>query len=161
MRVFGRLLPEISAAVNENRSAITSAIWEPMETRSEIVAAVSDALYEAHFERLHALTDRYPDIKQTADDLEQAIREARQSNEQRRDEFAEWLQHIRTALPDLCLATPSAFDDPDFWSSFTPLGDQIRDAVQAGLREQKPPRSRVKRSVAGPLIAEHLVRATA
>ncbi|MGQ9650957.1 MAG: hypothetical protein ACUVXJ_12675 [Phycisphaerae bacterium] len=151
------------------QNAAFAALSEPLRLYHDMVAALVDAM-RGDFERLRALLDAYPDLKETADELEQAVLAMKEGDEQRRADIAKRFKHVPAALNEmerLLHPTPPAFDDPEFWSSIKPIGEQIRDAVREGLRgqaENRAPagaggkRPRVNRAAAEQQIMEHLNR---
>lgn len=167
LQAFGAAVRAVMGPVNSAQNAAFAALSEPLRVYHDMGAALGDAM-RGDFERLRALLDAYPDLKETADELEQAVLAMKEGDEQRRADIAKRFKHVPAALDEMeRLPLPPAFDDPEFWSSIKPIGEQIRDAVREGLREQAENRApagaggkrpRVNRAVAEQQIMAHLIR---
>ncbi|MGD8452213.1 MAG: hypothetical protein PVJ57_10380 [Phycisphaerae bacterium] len=169
LQAFGAAVRAVMGPVNAAQNTAFAALSEPLRVYHDMGAALGDAM-RGDFERLRALVDAYPDLKETADELEQAVLAMKEGDEQRRADITKRFEHVAAALDEterLLNPTPPAFNDPEFWSSIKPTGEQIRDAVREGLREQAESgapadvsrkRSRVKREIAEQQIMQHLIR---
>ena len=163
LQAFGAAVRAVMGPVNPAQNAAFAALSEPLRVYHDMGAALGDAM-RGEFERLRALLDAYPDLKETADELEQAVLAMKAGDEQRRADITKRFKHAPAALDEI-LPAPPAFDDPEFLSSLTPIGEQIRDAAREGLREQAENRApaggkrpRVKRAAAEQQIMKHLIR---
>ncbi len=145
--------------------AAVRAVIGPMNAAQN--AALGNAM-RGDFERLYALVDAHPDLKEAAGALEQALRATKEGDEQRRADMAKRFEHVLPALEDpMPRQAPPAFDDPKFWASIRPIGGQIEDAAREAVRgqaENRAPagagkrRRRINRAAVEQQILEHLVR---
>lgn len=166
LQAFGAAVRTVMGPVNAAQNVAFATLSEPLRVYHDMGAALGDAM-RGDFKRLRALVDAYPDLKETADELEQALLAMKEADEQRRADIAKRFEHDPAAMERLLHPTPPAFDDPEFWSSIKPIGEQIRDAVREGLREQADnhapagaggTRPRVNRAAAEQQIMKHLNR---
>ena len=158
VRLYGQAFRKATMTANAARSAVVSALCEPMQVHHRFVVAMGDALCGTRFERLHALAKQYPDLRHIADQVEQAARECQQIRREQQCELEDRLRHHQMDWSDILSTITPAIDDLEIWSSIAPLGEQDRGVVREAIREQRTPKTRMKREVAEPLIAEHLTR---
>lgn len=154
MLAFGQALRDAAAPINAVQDQLASVVSESMQAHLELGAALGEALRDCQFDRLRKLVAAYPALKTAADGLEQAALGMRRLDEERRAEIEQRFRGITSSLPDLRSLTPPAFDDPDFWSSITPIGEQIRDAVREAMAARESRRG----AVGVPEVAEQLRR---
>lgn len=143
LHAFGQALRDTAVPINAVQNQLTSLVSESMQARLELGAALGEALRDCQFDRLRKLVAAYPELKTAADELEQAALGMRRLDEERRAEIEQRFRGIILSLPDLRSLTPPAFDDPDFWSSITPIGEQISDAVREAMAARESRRGAV------------------
>lgn len=143
MLAFGQALRDAAAPMNAVQDQLAAVVSQTAQTRLELGAALGEALRDCQFDRLRKLVAAYPELKTAADELEQAALGMRRLDEERRAEIEQRFRGITSSLPDLRSLTPPAFDDPDFWSSITPIGEQIRNAVRDAMAARESRRGTV------------------
>ncbi len=147
LRAVGEAMRSVLESTNAARAGAITDVSETLQRYRELGAALGTAV-SGNFERLRAVVVAYPGLREVANDLERAVRELRQRDEQQQAAVAQRLHEALADLPDpLHMLSPPTFDDPAFWSSVTPVGEQIRDAFRGGMQEQAG-RKRGKVSVA-------------
>lgn len=138
LRVFGELMRLALEPTVAARAAVTKHAASLLHPYRDLGEALGTAL-SGDFERLRALVDAYPTLRQAADELEQAVQELHRRDSAESDALAQRLQDALASSRELIGAHPPNLDDPAFWSGIVPIGEQIRDAVRAVMREQGSP----------------------
>jgi hypothetical protein len=135
LQAFGERVRTILQSTDATRAAAAKRAEDSLQPYRELGAALGAAL-NGEFERLRAMAEAYPRLRQAADQLERAVRELRQRDERRCDALAERLQDAVAGVSDRFGPPLAAFEDPAFWSTIVPVGERIRDAVRDAMREQ-------------------------
>ncbi len=163
LQAFGAAVRAAIGPVYAAQNAAFAALPEPLHVYRDMGAALGNAM-RGDFEKLRALVDAYPDLKEAAGELQQALLAIKKGDEQPLADIAKRFEHVQTALEDLMpRRVPPAFDDPQFWASIKPIGEQIKDAAREVVRAQAEKgaggtRPRVNRAAAEQQIMEHLIR---
>ncbi len=137
LQAVGETMRSAMERTNSVPAAVITNMSETLQPYRELGAALGAAIGGGNFERLRAVVSAYPGLRQAADDLERAVRDLQQRNRRSQSVVAQRVQAALSDLPDaLDMLSPPAFDDPAFWSSITPVGEQVREAVRGAMQEQ-------------------------
>jgi len=149
---------EVIGPMNAAQNAAFVASREPLRVYRDMGAALGNAM-GGDFEKLRALADAYPDLKEAAGDLEQALLAMKETDGRRLADVATRFERVLPALEDLMTRrAPPAFDDQAFWSAVRPLGEPLEQAGNRAPAGAGGKRRRVNRAVAEQQIMEHLIR---
>ena len=135
LRAFGELMRSTLEPPAAVRAAVTEHAADVLQPYCDLGEALGTAL-SGDFERLRALVDAYPALRQAADELERAVQELHRGDSAEADVLSQRLQDALAGSRERLEAHTPNLDDPAFWSGIVPIGEQIRDALRAVMQKQ-------------------------